>query len=81
MKFMLYKRIGKALSKEILLITCLFITISVEGGSELSLWTVNANLVRRVQCDSTIHCLAFSNMPEGVAVNSVAAGCQDGVVR
>ena len=55
--------------------------ISVEGGSELSLWTINATLVRRVQCDSTIHCLAFSTLSEGLAVNSVAAGCQDGVVR
>ncbi|XP_078592182.1 lysosomal-trafficking regulator-like isoform X1 [Branchiostoma floridae x Branchiostoma japonicum] len=49
--------------------------------SELSLWTINARPVGSVRCLSTIHCVAFSNAPEGISVNVVAAGLQDGSVR
>ncbi|XP_022110934.1 lysosomal-trafficking regulator-like [Acanthaster planci] len=52
-----------------------------DGGSSVSLWTINTSLVSRRLCDSEVHCLAFSNAPEGIAVNSLVAGCEDGVIR
>ncbi|XP_033625094.1 lysosomal-trafficking regulator-like isoform X2 [Asterias rubens] len=54
---------------------------SDDRGSEVRLWTVNASLVTKRVCDSSVHCLTFSNAPEGIAVNSLVAGCEDGVIR
>ncbi|KAI8477728.1 hypothetical protein Bbelb_445390, partial [Branchiostoma belcheri] len=34
--------------------------------SELSLWTINARPVGSVRCPSSIHCVTFSNAPEGI---------------
>ena len=54
---------------------------TVEGGSELRLWTVNGKAVGSATCDLIINCLDFSNAPEGVAVNVIATGLSNGAVR
>ncbi|XP_077145213.1 lysosomal-trafficking regulator [Ranitomeya variabilis] len=54
---------------------------SVGGGSDLRLWTVNGDLIGHVHCRETISCIAFSNQPEGISVNVVAGGLENGVVR
>ncbi|XP_056422915.1 lysosomal-trafficking regulator isoform X3 [Hyla sarda] len=54
---------------------------SVGGGSDLRLWTVNGDLIGHVHCREIISCVAFSNQPEGVSVNVVAGGLENGVVR
>uniref|UniRef100_A0A3P9LYC8 Lysosomal trafficking regulator n=1 Tax=Oryzias latipes TaxID=8090 RepID=A0A3P9LYC8_ORYLA len=51
------------------------------GGSDLRLWTVNGDLIGHVHCRETICSLAFSNQPEGVSVNVIAGGLENGVVR
>ncbi|KAF6725608.1 Lysosomal-trafficking regulator [Oryzias melastigma] len=51
------------------------------GGSDLRLWTVNGDLIGHVHCRETIRSLAFSNQPEGVSVNVIAGGLENGVVR
>ncbi|XP_029107089.1 lysosomal-trafficking regulator isoform X1 [Scleropages formosus] len=54
---------------------------SVGGGSDLRLWTVNGDLVGHVHCRETICSVAFSNQPEGLSVNVIAGGLENGVVR
>ncbi|XP_041921908.1 lysosomal-trafficking regulator isoform X3 [Alosa sapidissima] len=54
---------------------------SVGGGSDLRLWTVNGDLIGHVHCREIICSVAFSNQPEGVSVNVIAGGLQNGVVR
>ncbi|KAL4641356.1 lysosomal-trafficking regulator-like [Arapaima gigas] len=54
---------------------------SVGGGSDLRLWTVNGDLVGHVHCRETIRSVAFSNQPEGLSVNVIAGGLENGVVR
>ncbi|NXA37739.1 LYST regulator, partial [Eudromia elegans] len=54
---------------------------SVGGGSDLRLWTVNGDLVGHVHCRETICSVAFSNQPEGISVNVIAGGLENGVVR
>ncbi|KFQ27432.1 Lysosomal-trafficking regulator, partial [Merops nubicus] len=54
---------------------------SVGGGSDLRLWTVNGDLVGHVHCRESIFSVAFSNQPEGVSVNVIAGGLENGVVR
>ncbi|XP_044275947.1 lysosomal-trafficking regulator isoform X2 [Varanus komodoensis] len=54
---------------------------SVGGGSDLRLWTVNGDLVGHVHCREIIYSVAFSNQPEGVSVNVIAGGLENGVVR
>ncbi|XP_041866300.1 lysosomal-trafficking regulator isoform X3 [Melanotaenia boesemani] len=51
------------------------------GGSDLRLWTVNGDLIGHVHCRETICSVAFSNQPEGVSVNVIAGGLENGVVR
>ncbi|KAI6071821.1 Lysosomal-trafficking regulator [Aix galericulata] len=53
---------------------------SVGGGSDLRLWTVNGDLVGHVHCRESICSVAFSNQPEGVSVNVIAGGLENGVV-
>lgn len=55
--------------------------ISVGGGSDLRLWTVNGDLVGHVHCREIICSVAFSNQPEGVSINVIAGGLENGVVR
>ncbi|XP_066461496.1 lysosomal-trafficking regulator [Eleutherodactylus coqui] len=54
---------------------------SVGGGSDLRLWTVNGDLIGHVHCRERVSCVAFSNQPEGVSVNVVAGGLENGIVR
>ncbi|MGH0131459.1 UNVERIFIED_CONTAM: hypothetical protein FKN15_014968 [Acipenser sinensis] len=53
---------------------------SVGGGSDLRLWTVNGDLIGHVHCREIICSVAFSNQPEGVSVNVIAGGLENGVV-
>lgn len=55
--------------------------VTVGGGSDLRLWTVNGDLVGHVHCRESICSVAFSNQPEGVSVNVIAGGLENGVVR
>ncbi|XP_068597852.1 lysosomal-trafficking regulator [Brachionichthys hirsutus] len=54
---------------------------SVGGGSDLRLWTVNGDLIGHVHCREIICSVAFSNQAEGVSVNVIAGGLENGVVR
>nr|XP_006122129.1 lysosomal-trafficking regulator isoform X1 [Pelodiscus sinensis]XP_014428565.1 lysosomal-trafficking regulator isoform X1 [Pelodiscus sinensis]XP_025039908.1 lysosomal-trafficking regulator isoform X1 [Pelodiscus sinensis]XP_025039909.1 lysosomal-trafficking regulator isoform X1 [Pelodiscus sinensis]XP_025039910.1 lysosomal-trafficking regulator isoform X1 [Pelodiscus sinensis]XP_025039911.1 lysosomal-trafficking regulator isoform X1 [Pelodiscus sinensis] len=54
---------------------------SVGGGSDLRLWTVNGDLVGHVHCREIICSVAFSNQPEGVSINVIAGGLENGLVR
>uniref|UniRef100_A0A3Q2KXJ6 Lysosomal-trafficking regulator n=1 Tax=Equus caballus TaxID=9796 RepID=A0A3Q2KXJ6_HORSE len=54
---------------------------SAGGGSDLRLWTVNGDLVGHVHCREIICSVAFSNQPEGVSINVIAGGLENGVVR
>lgn len=56
-------------------------SLTVGGGSDLRLWTVNGDLVGHVHCRESICSVAFSNQPEGVSVNVIAGGLENGVVR
>lgn len=55
--------------------------VPVGGGSDLRLWTVNGDLIGHVHCREIICSVAFSNQPEGVSVNVIAGGLENGVVR
>ncbi|CAK6442252.1 unnamed protein product [Pipistrellus nathusii] len=54
---------------------------SAGGGSDLRLWTVNGDLVGHVHCREVICSVAFSNQPEGVSINVIAGGLENGTVR
>ncbi|XP_069463086.1 lysosomal-trafficking regulator [Ambystoma mexicanum] len=54
---------------------------SVGGGSDLRLWTINGDLVGHVHCREIICSITFSNQPEGISVNVIAGGLQNGIVR
>ncbi|XP_051503760.1 lysosomal-trafficking regulator isoform X2 [Myxocyprinus asiaticus] len=54
---------------------------SVGGGSDLRLWTINGDLIGHVHCREIICSVAFSNQSEGVSVNVIAGGLENGVVR
>nr|XP_012593737.1 lysosomal-trafficking regulator isoform X3 [Microcebus murinus] len=51
------------------------------GGSDLRLWTVNGDLVGHVHCREIICSVAFSNQPEGISINVIAGGLENGIVR
>ncbi|XP_074079064.1 lysosomal-trafficking regulator [Macrotis lagotis] len=54
---------------------------SVGGGSDLRLRTVNGDLVGHVHCREIICSVAFSNQPEGISINVIAGGLENGIVR
>ncbi|KAM9317348.1 lysosomal-trafficking regulator [Gastrophryne carolinensis] len=54
---------------------------SVGGGSDLRLWTVNGDLIGHVHCREIVCSVAFSNQPEGISVNVIAGGLENGIVR
>ncbi|XP_066238803.1 lysosomal-trafficking regulator isoform X1 [Saccopteryx leptura] len=54
---------------------------SAGGGSDLRLWTVNGDLVGHVHCREIICSVAFSNQPEGVSINVIAGGLENGTIR
>ncbi|XP_047376057.1 lysosomal-trafficking regulator isoform X2 [Sciurus carolinensis] len=53
---------------------------SAGGGSDLRLWTVNGDLVGHVHCREIICSVAFSNQPEGISINVIAGGLENGIV-
>ncbi len=50
-------------------------------GSVLQAHTVNGTKIASLECDELIHCLAYSNAPEGRSVNVLVAGLSNGVLR
>ncbi|XP_037677522.1 lysosomal-trafficking regulator isoform X2 [Choloepus didactylus] len=54
---------------------------SAGGGSDLRLWTVNGDLVGHVHCREIICSVSFSNQPEGISINVIAGGLENGIVR
>ncbi|KRY19810.1 Lysosomal-trafficking regulator [Trichinella patagoniensis] len=62
--------------------SCDIVSVSDEDvGSELILHTVNGRLVGRVHSSVTICSLALSTLSEGVSINCIAAGLQNGVIK
>ena len=57
------------------------IRCSGADGSFLHLWTINARAVWKTTTESKIKCIDFSCAPEGVSVNIVAAGLENGIIR
>jgi len=47
----------------------------------IHLWTINAKPIGQISVSGHVNCLAFSNLPDGIAVNVIAAGFQDGSIR
>ncbi|KAL1230424.1 Lysosomal-trafficking regulator [Trichinella spiralis] len=62
--------------------SCDIVSVSDEDvGSELILHTVNGRVVGRVHSSVTICSLALSTLAEGVSINCIAAGLQNGVIK
>jgi len=51
------------------------------NGSFIHLWTINARGVWKTTTESKVKCIDFSCAPEGVSVNVVAAGLENGIIR
>ena len=51
------------------------------GGSTLSIWTINGQFVKRLNFKEGISCIEYTAALEGVHVNALATGHQDGCVR
>ena len=49
--------------------------------SYLHLWDVNGHKVSDVTCEHVINAIDFSNAPEGISVNVIAAGLSNGTIR
>lgn len=54
---------------------------STENKSELRVFTINARPVGTVLSRRRITALCYSNAPEGVSVNVIATGLDNGVIR
>ena len=52
-----------------------------DNGSFLHLWTINGKGIWKTSTKSQINCIDFSCAPEGISVNVVAAGLQNGIIR
>eukprot|EP00795_Rhopilema_esculentum_P002843 gene2843-1077_t len=52
-----------------------------DGGSFVHLWTINAKVIWKTTTEAKVRCLDFSCAPEGISVNVVAAGLENGVIR
>ncbi|GMT32361.1 hypothetical protein PFISCL1PPCAC_23658 [Pristionchus fissidentatus] len=50
-------------------------------GSRVDLFTVNGDHVGAVDTESTVTCLAMTDLPEGTAINCLAMGMQNGRIR
>lgn len=74
-------RVAFHLSVVVFVVVALETWEPVGGGSDLRLWTVNGDLIGHVHCREIICSMAFSNQPEGVSVNVIAGGLENGVVR
>ena len=45
------------------------------------MWTVNAKPIGKISVSNRINCLTFSSLSDGVAVNVIAAGLENGMIR
>lgn len=59
----------------------LFFSILSDSKGILYLWTINAKPVGRLETTSRINCLAFSALHDGIAINVVAAGLNNGNIQ
>ncbi|GMT04106.1 hypothetical protein PENTCL1PPCAC_26280 [Pristionchus entomophagus] len=50
-------------------------------GSRVDLFTVNGDHVGGVDTESTVNCVAMTDLPEGTAINCLAMGMQNGRIR
>ncbi|XP_046848177.1 lysosomal-trafficking regulator-like [Xenia sp. Carnegie-2017] len=60
------------------------VTVCHKGNnrsSVLRLWSVNGREIKSTSCQEKVNCVTFSRAPEGVSVNSLVAGLENGVVR
>lgn len=51
------------------------------GGSVMRLHTINGTLVGSITTVERITAVCFSNAPEGVSVNAVVTGLDDGSIK
>ncbi len=56
-------------------------SINTDNRSELVVYTINARLVGSVTSRRRITALCYSNAVEGVSVNVIATGLDDGMIR
>lgn len=54
---------------------------SDDGKSIMRLQTINASYIGSVESDKKITAICFSNAPEGISVNAIATGLEDGSVK
>lgn len=54
---------------------------AVHTRSDLTVYTINARLVGSVVSRTKITALCYSNAAEGVSVNVIATGLENGVIR
>ncbi|VVC33396.1 Hypothetical protein CINCED_3A019913 [Cinara cedri] len=54
---------------------------SDNGKSIMTLQTINASYIGSIESDKKITAVCFSNAPEGISVNSIATGLEDGSVK
>lgn len=60
------------------------VTIAYNNNSEkstLTLQTINASYIGSIESDKKITAVCFSNAPEGISVNVIATGLEDGSVK
>ncbi|XP_033121073.1 lysosomal-trafficking regulator-like isoform X2 [Anneissia japonica] len=57
------------------------VAVQESGSCSLHLWNINGNPIGRIICEMSVLCVAFSDAPEGISVNCLAAGCSDGLIR
>ncbi|KAJ1358603.1 hypothetical protein KIN20_017075 [Parelaphostrongylus tenuis] len=57
------------------------IAIDVEGGSIVEFYTVNGDLINKIDVDKRVLCMTMSNQSEGTAINCLALGLLSGEIR
>lgn len=60
------------------------VTISydnISGKSIMTLQTINASHIGSIESDKKITAVCFSSAPEGISVNVIATGLEDGSVK
>lgn len=51
------------------------------GKSIMTFQTINASFINSIESDKKITAVCFSNAPEGISVNVIATGLEDGSVK
>lgn len=51
------------------------------GKSIMTLQTINALFINSIESDKKITAVCFSNAPEGISINVIATGLEDGSVK